>query len=244
MSVIVVTGGTGVLGRHAVRALGERGHDVRVTSRRTGVDLTAREAVDEAVRGADLVLHAASDSRRLGARDPEQTRTLLAACGGVRHLLYVSIVGIDVIPYRYYRRKLECEQLIEQSGVPHTILRATQFHELIAGALTVLGRWPLAPLPLSAKGQPVGAADVAVRCAELLEGEPLGRAPEFGGPELLTLREMIELWPRRIRAVPLPTVGRVLGGFRAGLNTTPKHADGTQTWAEYLAARSATASAS
>jgi uncharacterized protein YbjT (DUF2867 family) len=153
----------------------------------------------------------------------------------VRHLLYVSIVGIDAIPYRYYRRKLECEQIIEQSGVPHTILRATQFHELVDGALTVLGRWPLAPLPLTAKGQPVGAADVAARCAELLDGEPLGRAPDFGGPEILTLREMIELWPGRIRPLALPAVGRVLRGFRAGLNTTPGHADGTQTWVEYLA---------
>jgi uncharacterized protein YbjT (DUF2867 family) len=230
----MVTGGTGVLGRHAVRVLGERGHGVRVASRRTGVDLTARGAVDEAMRGADLVLHAASDTRRLGARDPEQTRNLLAACAGVRHLLYVSIVGIDAIPYRYYRRKRECEQLVEQSSVPHTILRATQFHELIDGALTVLGRLPLAPLPLSAKGQPVGAVDVAARCAELLEGEPLGRAPDFGGPELLTLRQMIELWPGRIRALPLPTVGRVLKGFRAGLNTAPEHADGIQTWAQYL----------
>jgi uncharacterized protein YbjT (DUF2867 family) len=126
MSVVVVTGGTGVLGAHAVRVLGERGHEVRVVARRTGVDLTAREQVDDALKGADLVLHAASDTRRIGARDPKQTRNLLAACGQMRHLLYVSIVGIEAIPYRYYRRKLECERLIEQSGVPPTILRATQ----------------------------------------------------------------------------------------------------------------------
>jgi uncharacterized protein YbjT (DUF2867 family) len=237
MSVVVVTGGTGVLGAHAVRVLGERGHEVRVVARRTGVDLTAREQVDDALKGADLVLHAASDTRRIGARDLKQTRNLLAASGQVRHLLYVSIVGIDAIPYRYYRRKLECERLIEQSGVPHTILRATQFHELIDWALTALGRWPLAPLPLDAIGQPVGAADVAARCAELLEGKPLGRAPDFGGPEVLTMRQVLELWPGRIRALPLPTVGRVLRGFRAGLNTTPEHTDGIQTWAQHVAVR-------
>jgi uncharacterized protein YbjT (DUF2867 family) len=241
VSLVVVTGGTGVLGTHAVRVLGERGHEVRVVARRTGVDLTAPRDVDASLTGADLVLHAASDTRRIGASDPRQTRTLLAACGQVRHLLYVSIVGIDAIPYRYYRRKLECERIIEQSSVPHTILRATQFHELIDWVLTTLGRWPLAPLPLSAKGQPVGAADVAARCAELLEAEPLGRAPDFGGPEVLTLRQVIELWPGRIRALPLPTIGRVLRGFRAGLNTTPDHADGIQTWAQYVAARSANA---
>ena len=236
MGIVVVTGGTGVLGKHAVRVLTERGHEVRAVSRRAGVDLADRGAVEKALEGAELVLHAASDTRRAGQRDPAQTRNLLAASSRVRHLLYVSIVGIDAIPLRYYRRKLECERLIEPSGVPHTILRATQFHELVDGALTWLARWPLVPLPLDAKGQAVAAAEVAVRCADLLERAPLGRAPDFGGPEVSTLREAIELWPGRVRAVPLPMVGRVLRGFRAGLNTTPEHADGRQTWAQYLAA--------
>jgi uncharacterized protein YbjT (DUF2867 family) len=233
--LIVVTGGTGALGRHAVRALRERGHVVRVVARGTGFDL--RDGADEAVKGAGLVLHAASDTRRIGATDARQTRNLVAACGRVRHLLYVSIVGVDAIPYRYYRRKLECERLIDQSSVPHTILRATQFHELVDSVLTTLGRWPLAPLPLNAKGQLVAAADVAARCVELLEGEPLGRAPDFGGPEVLTLRQVLELWPGRVRTLPLPTMGRVLRGFRAGLNTTPDHPNGVQTWAQYIAAR-------
>jgi uncharacterized protein YbjT (DUF2867 family) len=155
----------------------------------------------------------------------------------VRHLVYVSIVGIDAIPYRYYRRKLECERIIEQSGVPHTIVRATQFHELIAWVLKTLGRWPLVPVPLGARGQPVAAAEVAARCAELLEGEPLGRAPDLGGPEVLTLRQVIEPWPGRVRAVPPPTIGRVLRGLCAGLSTTPEHAEGVQTWTQHLAAR-------
>jgi uncharacterized protein YbjT (DUF2867 family) len=226
-----------VLGTHAVCVLRERGHDVRVLARGTGVDLATGIAVDEAVNGAELVLHAATDIRRLGATDPKQTRNLVAACGQVRHLVYISIVGIDAIPYRYYRRKLECERIIEQSGVPYSILRATQFHELVDRVLSKVSRWPIVPLPLDAKGQTVAAAEVAARCAELLEGEPLGRAPDFGGPKIMTLREMIELWPGRVRAMPLPTIGRILRGFRAGLNTTPEHADGVQTWAEYLAAR-------
>ena len=237
VSVVVVTGGTGALGKHAVRVLAERGHELRVASRRTGVDLASGAGLDDATNGADLVLHAATDTRRLGAGDPKQTRNLLAACGQVHHLLYVSIVGIDAIPYRYYRRKLECERLIEESSVPHTILRATQFHELIDRVLTAVGRWPLVPLPLSAKGQPVAAAEVAARCADLLEGEALARAPDFGGPEILTLRQLLELWPGRIRALPLPVIGRILRGFRAGLNTTPEHADGVQTWAQYVEAR-------
>jgi uncharacterized protein YbjT (DUF2867 family) len=237
MSVVLVTGGTGTLGVHAVRLLSERGHEVRAVSRRTGVDLATGVGLHEAVEGVDLVLHAASDTRRIGARDASQTRNLLAACGRVNHLLYVSIVGIDEIPYRYYLRKLECERIIERSGVPHTILRATQFHELVDWAFTNLSRWPVAPLPTSAKAQPVAADEVAARCADVLQGEPLSHAPDFGGPEVLTVPEMLELWPGQMRVVPLPTVGRVLRGFRAGLNTTPEHADGVQTWAQYLATR-------
>ena len=98
----MVTGGTGVLGTHAVRVLGERGHDVRVLARRTGVDLAVRADVEACLSGADVILHAASDTRRLGAGDARQVRNLLAACDDVRHLLYVSIVGIDAI--ETYRR--------------------------------------------------------------------------------------------------------------------------------------------
>jgi uncharacterized protein YbjT (DUF2867 family) len=118
---IAVTGGTGTLGVHAVRVLEERGHEVRSLSRRKGVDLATGAGLEQALEGVELVLHAASDTRRIGARDPRQTRNLLDACDHDRHLLYVSIVGIDRIPYRYYRRKLECERIIEQGSVPHTI---------------------------------------------------------------------------------------------------------------------------
>jgi uncharacterized protein YbjT (DUF2867 family) len=231
---VVVTGGSGTLGVHAVRALRERGHEVRSLSRRTGVDLATNVGLDRALEDVGLVLHAASDTRRIGARDLRQTRNLLGACARAHHLLYVSIVGIDRIPYRYYRRKLECERIIEQSGVPHTILRATQFHELIEWVFTSVSRWPFAPLPVSAKAQPVAAAEVAARCADLLEGEPLGLAPDFGGPEVLTVPQLLEVWPGRIRVLPIPAVGRTLKGFRAGLNTTPEHADGVRTWAQHL----------
>src|SRR4051794_6980079 len=133
MSVVLVTGGTGVLGRHVVSLARERGHDVRVLSRRPGAgthvgDLATGAGVAEAARGAELVVHAASDTRRLGRSDLEQTRRLLAAARDARHLLFISIVGIDAIPYAYYRRKLACERAVAASGVPHTTLRATQFH--------------------------------------------------------------------------------------------------------------------
>ncbi|WP_454198128.1 SDR family oxidoreductase [Nocardia sp. Marseille-Q1738] len=249
-SRILVTGGTGALGRLVVGRLREQGHDVRVLSRRPGAgthvgDLRTGASVSEAVAGTDVIVHAASDFRRWGAPDIAQTENLLRAAPGVEQLLYVSIVGIDRIPFRYYRNKLACEQKIIDSGVPHTILRATQFHELIASGLRTVEGWPVAPLPLDFRFQPVAAADVARRVAELVKGGPVGRAPDFGGPDVLTLEQLTQVWrdarqrPRRIVRIPVP--GRVGRAFRAGENTCPGHAHDGQTWAQFVASDPANA---
>jgi len=207
---------------------------------RTGGDLSTGEGVAGAAAGAAWVLHAASDTRRRGRSDPEQTRHLLAATAEARHLLYVSIVGIDAIPFGYYRAKLACEREISAGRVPHTILRATQFHELLAHALLKVERLPVTPLPLDWRFQSVAAAEVATRAVELLEGEPVGRVPDFGGPEVLTVRELVESWrerrgrPRRVTNLRVP--GRVSRCSREGRNTCPEHADGHQGWVDFVGA--------
>lgn len=245
MSVVLVTGGTGTLGRKLVPILAARGHEVRTLSRRLGRgthfgDLATGTGVTLACAGADLVVHAATDSGlRAGRADPELTRQLLAAVGDCKHLLYVSIVGVDAIGFRYYRAKLECERLVCASPVPSTVLRATQFHELIARALKAAARSPVAVLPLDLVFQSVAAAEVAERVADLLAGEPLGRAADFGGPQVLTGRQIAQAWlkrhnwPRIVFGARWP--GAVYRGFAAGRNTCPDHADGRQTWDEYLA---------
>ena len=188
-------------------------------------DLTTGRGVLAAAAGADLIVHAASDTRHFGRADPVQTRHLLDACTGARHLVYVSIVGIDDIPFGYYRRKLACEKLLGIHRVPYTILRATQFHELIAGLLTTVERFPVAPLPLDFMFQTVAAGEVAGRIADLVAGEPAGRADDFGGPEVLTLDDMAHEWrahrgrPRRL--VRLPIGGKVGAGFRLGREHRP-----------------------
>lgn len=219
---------------------------MRVLSRRPGAgthvgDLTTGDGVAGAVSGADMIVHAASDTRRLGRNDIQQTQNLLRAGGGTRHLLYVSIVGIDAIPFGYYRKKLACEHEIESSGIPHTILRATQFHELMAMVLGAVERIGVAPLPLAFRFQPTAAADVARRAVELLEGPPAGRATDFGGPEVLTLRELADTW-RSARGRPrvllnLPIRGAVADGFRRGLNTCPEYSSGHQPWGEFVRAQ-------
>jgi uncharacterized protein YbjT (DUF2867 family) len=242
MSIVLVTGGSGTLGRHLVSVLGARGHEVRVLSRRPGAgthvgDLASGVGVAQAAAGAELVVHAASD-RRMGRTDQRQTAHLLDALPSCRHLVYVSIVGVDAIPLGLYRAKLACEELIAGSATPATVLRATQFHELLAMALRGAGRLPLAPLPLDLLFQTVAAAEVAGRVADLLDGPPLGRAPDFGGPEVLNGWQLVAAWraqlgrPRSVLNLRLP--GRLYKSFAGGLNTCPDHADGRQRWAEYV----------
>lgn len=244
MSTVFVTGGTGALGRHVVTRLQERGDEVRVLSRRWGAgthvgDLNTGAGVADAARGAELVVHAASDTRRFGRADLRQTEHLLKAAKDAQHLLYVSIVGIDSIPYAYYRHKLACEQSIASSAVPYTILRATQFHELIGWLMRAAERLPVAPLPLDFRFQTVAADEVAARIAEMTHGDPRREIVDFGGPEVLTLGQMAHAWrdqrgrPRRVVRLPVP--GRVGRGFREGRNTCPEHAEGTQTWAQFVA---------
>ena len=243
MSVVLVTGGTGTLGKKLTSPLSQRDHDVRVLTRRPQAgthqgDLSTGKGVADAAAGAELVLHAASDTRRRGRSDLAQTRHLLAAARGARHLLYVSIVGIDAIPFTYYQRKLACEREIAASSVPHTILRATQFHELVAFVLERAERLPLAALPLECWFQSVAASEVAARAVDLLEREPVGRARDVGGPEVLGGREIVATWrelrgrPRRVVNLRLP--GRVPRAFRQGLNTCRDQTGGRQTWSQFV----------
>ena len=143
---ILVTGGTGSLGRPTVEQLRAAGHDVRVLSRtpgRAASSATSRPETDSPTpsRGVDTVLHLATTA---GSKDRRQTRRLVeaSAAAGVTHLVYISIVGVDVNPYPYYRAKLACERVIEESGIPFTILRATQFHRFLGCSSTCNGGCP------------------------------------------------------------------------------------------------------
>ena len=193
---ILVTGGTGVLGREVVDLLGSAGAGVRVLSRsgRKGTvrgDLLTGEGLERSVRGIDTIIHCASSPFRKSRRiDVEGTRCLLrvAAREGVSHLVYVSIVGVERAPaYPYYRIKQDTERVVENSPVPYTILRATQFHDLILKAIQLLDRSPVMLVPEGFLGQPIDPGEVAERLVELALSGPVGRVPDVGGPEVMTL---------------------------------------------------------
>ncbi|GAA3440986.1 nucleotide-diphosphate-sugar epimerase [Planomonospora venezuelensis] len=242
MQDILVTGGTGTLGRHVVDRLAEAGRPARVLSRTRGPyigDLGTGAGLAAALDGVRTVVHLASDPRRRGA-DVEGARNLIAAAPAGTHLVFVSIVGVDRHPYSYYRAKYEVEGMIERSGLPYTILRAAQFHDLVLYGARTLARLPVVPVPAGVAFQPVAAEEVAARLAGLALGEPAGRVPDMGGPEILDAAELARIYlrstGRRRPVLPVPVPGGVFAAYRRGVHLAPAHRDGRITFAQFLAA--------
>ncbi|WP_141576416.1 SDR family oxidoreductase [Actinomadura sp. WMMA1423] len=250
--MILVTGASGTLGRPVTRRLAEAGADVHALSRRarepeSGViwhrgDLVTGEGIEDAIAGVETIVHCASDPLR-AKRDLTAARRLIGAARGqgAPHLVYISIVGVDKIPYRYYRIKHAVERMIEDSGLPYTILRATQFHTLPDAVFNALTKVPgLMLLPGGLRDQPVDAGEVAERLADLALGAgPERRVGDMGGPEVLTVEEMMRdyLEARGLRRpvrVPVPFPGRAGRGFREGHHLAPDRAVGKRTWRQFL----------
>src|SRR5918998_2176686 len=233
-SEILVTGGTGLLGRRAAYRLRSAGREGRVLSRsgRPGTvraDLLTGEKLDEATEGIDTVIHCASSPRKTRQIDVEGTERLLEAGGraGVSHFVFISLVGVDRNPYfPYYRMKLEVERIVERSPVPRTILRATQFHEFVLRITQFLERLPVMMMPKDFLLQPIDVGEVADRLVELALSKPVGHAPDIGGPEVRTAAELARAYfaaaGRRRRVVEVPLPGKTARAFREGAQLCPE----------------------
>jgi uncharacterized protein YbjT (DUF2867 family) len=245
---VLVTGATGTLGRKVVGAATEAGHRVRAMSRRshvgyTGVhwaqgDLLSATGIDAAVEGVDVVVHCATQGT--GDKDVVSAENLIRAArtAGVAHIVYVSIVGIDQIPLPYYKTKLRVERALETSGVAHTVLRATQFHDLVRMSFAVQRFAPLLCTLRGVRFQPIDTRDVAMRLLDLIDSEPAGRVADIGGPAVYGHAELARMYlavrggRRPVVEVPLP--GRIVAGYRAGANLAPDNAVGTIDFAQFL----------
>ncbi|RSS87550.1 NAD-dependent epimerase/dehydratase family protein [Streptomyces sp. WAC05292] len=224
MSTILVTGGTGTLGRRVTARLRAAGHEVRVLSRRSEqypVDLRDGTGLDAAMAGAQVVVHCASSPR--GGDDAAAGHLIAAArrAGTVTNLVYISIVGVDVVPLGYYRVKHRVERMLLESGLGVTILRTTQFHDLVAAVARTLAKVPAGPVPVpkGVRVQPIAVEEVADRLAGLAVPAAGGRVPDMGGPEV----RLLAGWVRAYR------------GFVRGGNLAPDHAVGTVRFADFLA---------
>ena len=243
---IAVAGGTGTVGRHVVAVARERGHDVVILSRSTGVDLMTGSGLARAIDGTAAVIDVASVSTQSAKKSIEfyetTTNNLLSAekTAGVPHHLALSIVGSDRAPFGYYAGKQRQEQVVSAGPVPWTILRATQFHEF---AQQLFGQMRFGAITLVPKmvSQPVAAREVGERLVTLAEGRPAGRPADLAGPEELRMADMVRAYAEAIGAkgpileVPLP------GGFGTALRDGtilpgPSADHGVQTYADWVAA--------
>jgi uncharacterized protein YbjT (DUF2867 family) len=254
---ILVTGGSGTLGRHVVARLRDAGRAVRVLSRVrqegqgiefvTG-DLATGDGVEEAVAGIDVVVHLAGSARG----DGEKARHLVAAAApaGVGHIVYISVVGADRIPmagavdramFGYFGEKLAAERVIAAAGIPWTTLRATQFYDLSLLTAQAMARLPVMPIPAGFRFQPVEADEVAQRLVELAQGRPTGLVPPIAGPRVYDWADLVRAYLRaagkRRAIIRVPVPGRAAAAVRAGMHLAPEHAVGRRTWEAFLAER-------
>src|SRR5690242_9182341 len=172
---ILLTGGTGTLGRRLLPLLRQAGHPVRVLSRHAhapsdGVeyatgDLDTGAWLDTAMAGVETVVHCAGSTRGddVKARNLVRAATSPNAAGRIRHLVYISVVGCDRIPvtsrvdrtvFGYFAAKQAAERVVADSGLPWTTLRATQFHDLTLATARQMARLPLIPVPRGLRFQP------------------------------------------------------------------------------------------
>jgi uncharacterized protein YbjT (DUF2867 family) len=246
---VVVTGGSGGLGSDVVRELRNRGVEAVSASRRTGLDLATGKGLTEALTGADVIVHAASHKFRYRTVDLGGTRRVI---GELRqqdsraHIIYTSIVGTDYNPYPYFQAKRACENVLRNSGLPVTVVRATQFHELIA---TVAGaaRWPVAFVPPNVTTQPCERTWIAEQLADIALATPpdgYQRSPDLAGPEILTVPEVIRLLcehdgRKMPKLVTLPKIGSTMKALAAGINVPePGALLGGKSFGDWLETRS------
>jgi len=257
-SPILVTGGTGTLGRLVVPLLRAAGQDVRVLSRHehqaaesieyTVGDLASGAGVESAVAGVATIVHCAGSAKG----DEDKARHLMRAASqaGVRHVVCISVVGADRIPivsgidramFGYFGSKLAAERILADSGVPWTTLRATQFFDLTLLTAEQMARLPVIPVPAGFRFQPVDTGEVAARLVELALGRPAGLVPDLAGPTVYPMGDLIRGYLRAIHRrrllVPVGLPGKAARAVREGANLSPDRAVGHKTWEDFLAER-------
>ena len=255
-ALVLVTGGTGTLGRAIVARLMAGHHRARLLihsgGRRPptapGVELASGDlgsgaGLRDAVAGAGVIIHAASSATDPAGVVVEGTRRLLEAAGAVMpapHVVYISIVGVDRSAFPYYVAKRAAETLVTQAGLPWSILRATQFHGFARGIIQSLGADTAAEVvvPAGVRLQSIDSGEVAECLVAIAEVGPLSHIATLGGPEVLTIEAMttayLEARGRTAMVHAEVLADELYDAFRSGHQLAPDHAYGVLTWDAYL----------
>ena len=207
---IVVIGGSGLIGSRLVAMLRARGHDVIAASPASGVDTLTGEGLDEALRGAQVVVDVANspsfEDKAVLEFFQTSGRNLLAAesAAGVKHHVALSVVGTNRLAESgYFRGKIAQELLIRESGIPYTIVHSTQFFEFLGGIAQSATEGRTVRLS-PAFVQPIAANDVAAAMADCALAEPANGVIEIAGPERVRLTDLVQRfldWTQDLRSV-------------------------------------------
>jgi uncharacterized protein YbjT (DUF2867 family) len=217
---IVVIGGTGLIGSKTVAILRRGGHEVVAASPSSGVNSITGEGLKETIAGAQVVIDLANspsfEDKAVLEFFETSGRNLLAAeaAAGVRHHVALSIVAIDRTDNGYFRAKLAQEKLIEASGIPYTVIRATQFLEFLGGIADASADGNIVRLP-PVLFQPIAADDIAPIVAEVALAAPRGGIVEIAGPERAPFNEIVARYLKAVgdpREVVRDPEARYFGG--------------------------------
>jgi uncharacterized protein YbjT (DUF2867 family) len=218
---IVVIGGTGLIGSKVVARLRQAGHEVVAASPGTGVNSITGEGLSQAMTGAQVVVDLANspsfEDKAVLEFFETSGRNLMAAEveAGVRHHVCLSIVGTDRTPDNgYFRAKVAQEKLIEASGIPYTIIRATQFLEFLGGIAASSADGDQVRIS-TGLFQPIAAEDVAAMVTDVALAEPANGIVEIAGPERAPFNEIIARYLKAVgdpREVVGDTEARYFGG--------------------------------
>jgi uncharacterized protein YbjT (DUF2867 family) len=218
---IVVIGGSGLIGSKLVKSLAKQGHEVLPASPSSGVNTITGEGLAEAVAGAQVVVDLANapswEDKAVLEFFETSGRNLLAAdaAAGVRHHIALSIVGTDRTPDNgYFRAKVAQEKLIENSGIPYTIIRSTQFLEFLGGIAASSTNGSIVRLS-PGLFQPIAADDVAAIVADVALDAPRNGVVEIAGPERAPFNQIIARYLQAVgdpREVVSDPEARYFGG--------------------------------
>jgi uncharacterized protein YbjT (DUF2867 family) len=244
---IVIVGGTGLIGRKLAKTLQSKGHDVVIASPSTGVDSVTGKGVAAALQGADVLVDDANspsfadDDVMNFFRSSSEHLLSAAKTAGVAHVVALSIVGIDRIEGSgYMRAKHAQEQLIEASGLPYTIVRATQFFEFLE-AITNAATEGDTVYVSTARFQPIAANDVANVLARVATRSPQNGTVDIAGPEAMSMAKFIQtfLSARHDARKVIPDANAKYFGAvldKDGLAPTAKCISGPTRFADWMAA--------
>jgi uncharacterized protein YbjT (DUF2867 family) len=195
--MIVVIGGTGLIGSKTVERLRKEGHHVLAASPSSGVNTVTGEGLADALAGAQVVIDLANspsfEDKAVLEFFEASGRNLLAAeaAAGVKHHIALSIVGAERLPNSgYLRAKMAQERLIKESGIPYTIVHSTQFFEFLGGIAQSATDGDTVTLP-SAYFQPIASDDVADIMTDVALSAPINGMIEIAGPEPVRMNELV-----------------------------------------------------